>query len=105
MSARVVRNEEVSRIVAFIPPGHTHVRLILELGDQTLILQEATVAAIVRAYISITTHPLRRAVELAAAKPSARKPGYAEHQLLETGKPEEEVLREAYETWSKAQPR
>ncbi len=94
---RVYPNEAVRRVIAFIPGGHLHVRLVLELEDQTIILQEATVAAIVRAYASVALHPTRRAVELASRRlgRGERKPFYAEWQLLETGRSEEEVLREA----------
>ncbi|MEM0119542.1 MAG: hypothetical protein QXJ38_04045 [Thermofilaceae archaeon] len=102
--AKVYRNEEVKRVIAFIPRGHTHTRLILELNDQTLILQEATVAAIVRAYVSVVTHPTRHAVELVQAKLTERKPTYAEHQLVESNRPEEEVLAEAEDIWRSCSP-
>ncbi|NOZ88371.1 MAG: hypothetical protein GXO15_00410 [Crenarchaeota archaeon] len=94
---RVYPNEAVRRVIAFIPEGHLHVRLVLELDDQTIVLQEATVAAIVRAYASVALHPTRRAVELASRRlgKGERKPFYAEWQLLETGRSEEEVLEEA----------
>ncbi|MEM1848209.1 MAG: hypothetical protein QXH70_03710 [Thermofilaceae archaeon] len=102
--AKVYRNEEVKRVIAFIPRGHTHTRLILELNDQTLILQEATVAAIVRAYVSVAAHPTRRAVELVQARLAERKPKYAEHQLVESNRPEEEVLAEAEDIWRSCPP-
>lgn len=102
MRVRVYRNEDVKRVIAFIPKGHTHARFILELDDQTVILQEATVAAIVRAYISVVAHPTRRAVEFVQAKLTERKPTYAEHQLIESGKLEAEVLAEAEEIWKNA---
>ena len=97
MKPRVYSNEEVRRIIAFIPPGHHHVRLILELADKTIILQEATVAAIVRAYASTALHPTRRAVELVhhVLSPRDKKHGFASHQLIESGRREEEVLEEA----------
>lgn len=104
MQATVVRNEDVSRVVAFIPPGHAHIRLLIEIGGRALILQEATVAAIVRAYISVATHPVRRAVELVAARPQKLKPGFAEHQLVESGKPEDKLLEEVLEIWAGARP-
>ena len=102
MRARVYRNEDVRRVVAFIPEGHAHLRLIIELSDQVIILQEATVAAIVRAYVSVVTHPTRRAVELVQSRPAGRKPGYAEHQLVESGRGEAEVLAEAQSVWGSA---
>ena len=100
--ARLYPNESVKRIIAFIPRGHLHTRLVIELEDQTIILQEATVAAIVRAYASVAMHPTRRAVELASRRLEERKPFYAEWQLVETGRREEEVLSEAEELLEKA---
>jgi len=91
---RVYRNCDVVRVAAFVPPGHKHLRLVLELEDLVVVLHEATVAAIVRAYIDVVTHPTRRAVELVRAKLTARKQGYAEYQLVESGRPEEEVVGE-----------
>jgi len=91
---RVYPNASVRRVVAFVPPGHMHVRLVLELEDQTLVLQEATVAAIVRAYASVALHPSRRAVELVSRRlgRGERKPLFAEWQLVESGRGEEEVI-------------
>lgn len=94
MGVKVYRNEDVERVIAFVPPGHKHVRLLIELKDAAVVLQEATVAAIVRAYVDVVTHPTRRAVELVSRRLSERKEGYAEVQLVETGRGEEEVLAE-----------
>jgi len=88
------RNEDISRIVAFIPPGHKHVRLLIEARDQSILLQEATIAAIVRAYISITTHPSRRVVELVGRYMDSGKEGYARYQLIESSRGENEVMVE-----------
>ncbi len=90
-------NECVKRVLAFIPRGHMHLRLALELCDgTTIILHEAAVAGIVRAYTMVALHPTRRAVELRGVRlpKNARKLGYAEWQLVETGRPEEEVVGE-----------
>jgi hypothetical protein len=46
-------------------------------------LQEATVAAIVRAYVTVKTHPVKTRVVLNGARESRRKRGYAEWQLQE----------------------
>ncbi len=94
MRLRVYRNEDVKRVVAFIPPGHMHVRVLIELPDAVIVLQEATVAGIVRAYIDVATHPTRRAVELVSRRLSERKAGFAESQLVESGRSEEEVVEE-----------
>ena len=61
---KIYRNEDVEEIVACIPEEHRHVRLILKLSDQTIILQEATVAAIVRAYLNIALHPTRKYIRV-----------------------------------------
>ncbi|MCS7104217.1 MAG: hypothetical protein NZ954_01445 [Thermofilaceae archaeon] len=103
MRTRVYRNEDVERVIAFIPVGHKHLRLILEMKDQTIVLQEATVAAIVRAYVSVAIHPTRRVIELVRVKPAERKPGYAEDQLIESGKDESEALAEAQSLWLNAE--
>jgi hypothetical protein len=81
---RVLRNEEVAAIVAEIPEGHRHLRTTVRLDDGSAItLQEATVAAIVRAYVTVKTDPLRNGVTLKGRKVPGRKEGYAEWQLLE----------------------
>ncbi len=103
--ARLYPNECVSRIVAAIPPGHYHIRLLVEFRDGTrIILHEATVAAIVRAYVDIITHPSRRGVILESRRlsKSERKPGYAEWQLVEAGG-EEEAVNEIIEALGGAQ--
>ncbi|UNQ73006.1 hypothetical protein [Infirmifilum sp. NZ] len=97
MQARVYRNEDVKRVVAFVPRGHKHVRVLIELADAAIVLQEATVAGIVRAYIDVALHPSRRAVELVSRRLEERKSGFAEHQLVESGRDEDEVLREIEE--------
>jgi len=100
---RVYPNECVHRIIAFIPEDHMHVRFVVELSDQTIVLHEAVVAALVRAYALVATHPVRRAVELESRQlgRGERKPGYAEWQLLETSRSEEEVREEAQRLWAR----
>ena len=95
-SLKIYRNEDIVRIVAFIPPGHYHVRLLIETKDQIIVFQEATVAGIVRAYIDVVTHPIRKAIELKSTliEKRVRKHGYAEYQLIESNRSEEEVLKE-----------
>lgn len=83
-SIHILRNEDVGEIVSEIPEGHQHIRTTLTLADGTSItLQEATVAAIVRAYISIKTDPKRTGVVLYGQKMAERKAGFAEWQFLE----------------------
>ncbi|MGC8953589.1 MAG: hypothetical protein ACP5N5_02590 [Desulfurococcus sp.] len=80
---KIYRNEDVEEIVACIPEGHRHVRLILKLNDQIIILQEATVAAIVRAYLNIALHPTRKYIRLVKRCLSDLKQGFAKTQLME----------------------
>ncbi len=80
----VLRNEDVTRIEAEIPAGHRHLRTTLTLADGTTVtFQEATMAALVRAYVAVKTDPLRNRVVLKGGKVPGRKEGYAEWQLLE----------------------
>lgn len=70
--------------MAEIPPGHHHLRTTVRLADgSTFTFQEATVAAIVRAYVSVKTDPVRTRVAFKGLKVTERKDGYAEWQLLE----------------------
>jgi len=94
MSVKVYSNEDVEEIVAAIPQNHRHIRVLIRFRDQEIVLQEATVAAITRAYLSILLHPTRRGVVLRKIELNAsiRKPGYAEHQLMEVSDSEEEAV-------------
>ncbi|WP_048078694.1 hypothetical protein [Desulfurococcus mucosus] len=80
---KIYRNEDVDEIVACIPEGHRHVRIVLKLRDQTIVLQEATVAAIVRAYVAVALHPTRRCMKLVKHIIEGAKPGFAKAQLVE----------------------
>lgn len=81
---KVLRTEDVVALVAEIPAGHRHLRTTLTLADGTaLTLQEATVAAIVRAYTAIKTDPVRTRVNLRGQRLVEHKTGYAEWQLVE----------------------
>jgi len=81
---RILSTEEVTGLIAEIPEGHRHLRTTLNFADGTsLTLQEASVAAIVRAYTVIKTDPVRTKVVMHGQALSASKSGYAEWQLLE----------------------
>jgi len=71
----------------------------VEFKDQYIVLHEATVAAIARAYISIVTHPQRRAIKLVKTvlSRSERKQGYSPYQLVEAKEDEDQIIREALE--------
>jgi hypothetical protein len=94
---KVLRNSDVKRIIAFIPPGHKHVRLYVEFDNEKYVLQEATIDAILRAYINIITHPTRKATELVVTHIKEKKQGYADYQHLETSRSEEEIISEINE--------
>lgn len=80
----ILRNEDIKEVRAEIPEGHKHIRTVVTLQDGSeLVFQEATIANIVRAYISIKTHPVVRRVSLKGKRLASRKEGYAEWQLVE----------------------
>jgi len=84
----------VKSVTMGIPGGHKHVRTIIETDAGKFIFQEATVAAIVRAYTTIKTHPQTRAVRLVGKETEERKKGYAAYQLVETGESPLELSNE-----------
>ncbi len=88
------RNNDIKRVIAFIPPGHRHVRLLIETDDCIMIFQEATVSAIIRAYVNVALHPLNKAVELTLRELKDRKEGFAKYQQIESEKSEGEVINE-----------
>ena len=91
----LLRNREVLRVLVGVPEGHQHLRARIETAAGDVItLQEATLAALARAYLQITTHPTLQAVELRAEAVAARKDGFAEYQLLDASTPESEVRQE-----------
>ena len=91
---RVYRNEDVRRIVAFIPQDHKHIRIMIETENEVMVFQEATVAGLIRAYINIKLHPMRNAIELKRTRLEKRKSEYASYQLLEEEKDESSILEE-----------
>jgi hypothetical protein len=97
---RTIRNEDVNKILVGVPEGHKHLRISMKLKNGLiLIFQEATIANILRVYITVKTHPSIRAQELEMKTLTAdlRKEGYAVHQLLETPRKNDEVERELKE--------
>ncbi|OYT49671.1 MAG: hypothetical protein B6U73_05080 [Desulfurococcales archaeon ex4484_204] len=102
MAVKVLKNQDVKRVVAFIPRGHRHVRLAIETswGD-VIILQQAVVDAVLRAYAQVAAHPVRRGVELRLARigKELRKEGFAEWQLVESSRPEDDVVEELTRTY------
>lgn len=83
---RILANADIAEIVLASPRGHQHLRatIKLHLGEE-IILQEATVANLVRAYVGIKTHPKKRGCRLIGRELGVEemKKGFAEWQLLE----------------------
>ncbi len=80
----IIANEEVQELIADIPEGHQHLRTTIKLQDgRSFTFQEATIANLVRAYITLKTHPEQTNVRLLGRKLDVRKEGYAEWQLME----------------------
>jgi hypothetical protein len=80
-----ITNRDVKEIITEIPEGHKHLRTTLIFEDgKSMTLQEATVANLVRSYITIKTHPTLTRTILKRTRPVNRKDGYAEWQLLES---------------------
>ena len=103
---RLIRNEDVNKILVGVPEGHKHLRIYMKLKNGlVLIFQETTIANILRVYTTVKTHPSVRAQELEMETLTAdlRKDGYAVHQLLETPRKNEDVERELKELLEKGE--
>jgi hypothetical protein len=63
----------------------------MELSDGLIVLHEATVENLVRAFVEVEMHPFRRAIVLEGRELERRKEGYSKYQLLEVEMSDEEV--------------
>ena len=94
----IIRNEDVDKVLVGVPEDHKHLRICVKLEKGlVLVFQEATIANILRAYITVKTHPSVRTQELqmkTLATTELKKEGYAAHQLLEVPTENEDVERE-----------
>lgn len=82
----VLKNNDILELVVAVPDGHRHLRATLRLRDGSeLVLQEATLANLARAFLTVKTHPVCREVRLVGTElgESCRKEGFAPWQLLE----------------------
>lgn len=80
----LIGNEDVKELIAEIPEGHKHIRVTMVLKDGAeLSFMEAAVANLVRAYITVKTHPTKKRVILKSKQLKEIKEGYAEWQLIE----------------------
>ena len=80
----IIHNEDIKELIAEVPEGHKHLRTTIVFQDGTeFVFQEATIANLVRAYITVKTHPTIRKAVLKGKELTDRKDGYAEWQLVE----------------------
>ncbi len=80
----IIHNEDIRELIAEIPEGHKHLRTTVILRDDTeFVFQEASIANLLRAYITVKTHPSKKKVILRGKKIEERKDGYSEWQLVE----------------------
>ncbi len=80
-----------------VTKGHKHLRVCMKLrNNSSIVFQEATIANILRAYVTIKTHPKITAQELKmhVLGETSQKQGYALHQLLEISRSHEEIKEE-----------
>ena len=79
-----IRNEDIKEVTIGIPEGHRHIRTCIVLRDGTeFVFREAAVANILRAFVTVKTHPAKTSVRLIGKTMEQRKKGYAEWQLVE----------------------
>lgn len=95
MDVKIYSNQDVLEIIAAIPEGHYHTRFILKLKDQIIVLQEATVAGLLRAFALTALHPTRKGIILKnKLVKQEKKHGFAKYQLIEIPDSEEEAVRQ-----------
>jgi len=97
---RIIRNEDIEKVLIGVPKGHKHLRVYVKLkNNSAMIFQEATIANILRAYVTVKTHPKMKAQELKmyVLGETSQKRGYALHQLLEISRSQEEIEEEMRE--------
>ncbi|HYQ48118.1 MAG TPA: hypothetical protein VEP69_03545 [Thermodesulfovibrionales bacterium] len=79
-----IANEMIKEVLMDVPAGHRHIRARIILQDNTeIVFQEATIANISRAYITLKTHPQTESVRLSGQHLENRKQGFADWQLIE----------------------
>ncbi len=82
-----IRNSQIQRIVIGVPLGHHHLRAVIDLTDgMQLVLHEATLASLTRAFITTKLDPIRSAVELVGKELVEQREDFAAYQLIETNK-------------------
>jgi hypothetical protein len=77
-------NADIREIELTVPRGHHHLRSVIRLqSGEEIVLQEATVANLVRGYITVKTHPKKKSIRMRGTQLNERKKGFADWQLLE----------------------
>ncbi|MDQ7787425.1 MAG: hypothetical protein RDU01_07435 [Thermodesulfovibrionales bacterium] len=80
----LIPNEEIKELIVEIPEGHTHLKVTFVLKDrQEITFLEAAIANLVRAYVTVKTHPTKARIHLVGQYIDKGKQGFAEWQLLE----------------------
>jgi len=92
----ILRNEDIRRVLMGVPKAHRHLRALIETKNGTFyVFQEATVANMVRAYVTLKTHPSIYGIELINKEYDGNlKEGYAKSQLIESRKNSQKVIEE-----------
>ena len=85
----IFRNQDVEEVLLGAPAGHRHLRIALKTTEGTLVFHEATIANIVRAYVTLKTHPTKRALRLRQKELVGKKSGFDAHQLMEEDEKEQ----------------
>lgn len=84
MKVLSLANRDIQQILMGTPSGHRHLRAILQTREGLILLNEATLANLVRAYITLKTHPELHVLKLKGLELEDRKPDFDRYQLLES---------------------
>ncbi len=76
-------NDTIQQVLVGTPTGHRHLRILVETDKHLLVFHEATLANLVRAFVTVKTHPRTTVLKLAREQSNAFRPGFATSQLLE----------------------
>ncbi|MCD6324502.1 MAG: hypothetical protein J7L55_05295 [Desulfurococcales archaeon] len=101
---KLVNVFDLERVIAFIPPGHTHTRVLIKFKDgSTLIFQQAVIDGIIRTFLDVALHPENAVSEFVPEliPKDRRKPGFAKWQLMPSLRDKGEVMRDAVEALRK----
>ncbi len=93
---RVIRNQDVMRLLVGTPSRNEDIYAVFELKDEFLVFQSATIHNLERGFDWVYQHPKLTSIEMVThrLRKGERKEGYEEYQLLETTKTEKDVQKE-----------